>query len=230
MNPQKPIIINAFHGLGDIIFSIPIYRDLIAKGHTIIHPYLDVYGPIWKHWPEIAWIPKRLLGIDYNSKTDINKPDYRIIPMRWQEKPGAVMRSKYDYMDMDFMDWRKVTWIRDIDAENALFDLLGIKEGEPYVFINTTFQHDYRGKVNIGQPAGIKVVYLKQVTGYTLLDWGKVLENAAEIHTVSTSVNYLLDCDFLNIKCPMHIYPRHPKEGFSAVDYLFKKQYTYHND
>lgn len=226
---KKPIIINAFHGIGDIIFSIPIYRELIAQGHTVIHPYLDTYGPIWKHWPEIAWIPKQNIFINYNNKQVVENEHHKILPLRWQEKPGAVMRSKYDYMGMDFMDWRKVTWVRDEAKEDELFQLAEkLNDGTPYCVINETFQHDDKGKVKITPPEGMRVVRMAKNKKYTLLDWAKILQNAAEIHTVSTSLVYLLDCEFLNINCPMHLYPRHKGEGLGAVDYLLTKKYIVH--
>lgn len=225
---KKPIIINAFHGLGDILFCIPLYRNLIEQGHKVIHPYLETYGQIWKHFPEITWVPKSLLGINYHTRTVVETDNYKILPLRWQEKPGAVMRSKYDFMEMDFMEWRKLTWVRNREAEDNLFDSLGLNDGAPYILVNETFQHDERGKMRIKTDPGIRRIDIRHIPGFTLLDWGKVIESASEIHTVSTSLNYILDCDFLNINCPMHIYPRHPKEGFSAIDYLMKKNYTWH--
>jgi len=225
---KKPIIINAFHGLGDILFCIQLYRKLIEEGHTVIHPYLPVYSGIWKHFPEIVWIPKDKLAINYHDRKTVETDDVKILPLRWCETPNAVMRSKYDFMGWDFMEWRGLTWERDFESEEKLFDSLGLKEGDKYILVNETFQNDERGKMRIKTDVGIKRIDIKHIKGYTLLDWGKVIENAIEIHTVSTSLNYIIDCEMLDINCPMHIYPRHPKEGFSAIDYLMKKNYTWH--
>lgn len=232
MESKKPMIINAFHGLGDIIFSIQIYRALIDQGFNVIHPYLDVYGPIWKHWPEIFWIPKQLLNINYDYKSFIKRQDYEILPLRWSSPANfQVMKAKYDMVDMDFMEWRKVTWIRDHRAEDHIFNSLGLKEGEKYFFVNTMFQHNDQGKVHIPIPAGVKVVKLRKMPGFTLMDWAKVLENATEIHTVGTSINYIMDPDFLNITCPIHLYIRRPNEtNFNSYNYLLKKDYIWHND
>ena len=37
------------------------------------------------------------------------------------------------------------------------------------------------------------IVKLQIIEGYTLFDWCKVFENAIEIHTVHTGINYILD-------------------------------------
>jgi hypothetical protein len=231
---KKPIIINAFHGLGDIIFAIPIYRKLIAEGHTVIHPYIDEYGPIWKHWPEITWIPRDLLKINYDDRKEVETENYKIIPLRWAGNQGKVdplcMRAKYTMMSMDYWDWRNVTWKRDAHAEEMLMQELGITYGEKYAVVNTTFRHNRSGKVNITPPEGMRVIQLKQIKGYTLLDWGRVFENAAEIHTVGTSINYILDPNFLQVHCPIHLYVRRPDEkDFANYNYLLKKDYVYHN-
>jgi hypothetical protein len=75
----------------------------------------------------------------------------------------------------------------------------------------------------------MRVIEIKKTGFFTLMDWGMVLENAAEIHTVGTALNYMLDVDVLNIKCPMHIYVRRPKEvNFDNYNYLMRKEYVWH--
>lgn len=234
MRTKEPIIINAFHGLGDIIFEIPLHRELIRRGHSVIHPYLDCYGPIWKHWPEIFWIPKKLLAINYDDKRFIERPDYKILPLRWSSPANyKVMKAKYDMIDMDFMEWQKVTWLRDGDAEDKVMDILGIAPGDKYIFINEMFQHNDQGRmrIKVDVPQGMRVVHLKKISGFTLMDWGKVLENASEIHTVGTSINYIIDPPFLNINCPVHLYIRRPNEtNFDSYNYLLKKEYIWHHE
>jgi hypothetical protein len=48
--------------------------------------------------------------------------------------------------------------------------------------------------------------------GFTLFDWSKIIENASEIHTVSTSNLFLLET--LTLKADkINIYPRKPREN-----------------
>ncbi len=53
---------------------------------------------------------------------------------------------------------------------------------------------------------------MRQIPGYTMLDWAKVIINAKEIHTVETSVVYMFEALPLKAK-EIHIYPRVPYEG-----------------
>jgi hypothetical protein len=60
---------------------------------------------------------------------------------------------------------------------------------------------------------------MRQIEGFSLFDWAKVLEGAKEIHTVSTSVLYILD---LLETGPVHVYVRAPNEkDHSFYDYIF---------
>lgn len=240
MEYKKPIIINAFRGLGDIIFCMPLYRHLISQGHTVIHPYTNEFGSIWKHWPEITWIPIELLNIPYENQNYVETDDYKIVPLRWSREQmkvpySQVMRAKYDMFGMDFMEWRSVTWERDYEKEAELCNIvLGeLKDGchvEKFVLENNTFRSSGTGKVQTeAHKSGLPVITMRNIPGFTLMDWGRVFEWATEIHTVGTSINFLLDAPFLSVKEPVHLYLRKPEENdFKNYDYLLKKNYIYH--
>jgi hypothetical protein len=235
MDHNKPIIINAFRGLGDIIFCIPLYRHLISQGHTVIHPYTSEFGSIWKHWPEITWVPMELLNLPYENQDYIETDDYKIVPLRWSREQmkvpySQVMRAKYDMFGLDFMMWRQVTWERDYERERKLYDIMLGDYKEKFVFENNTFRSNGTGKVQTeAHKSGLQVITMWNVPGFTMMDWGLIMESATEIHTVGTSINFLLDAPFLNIKEPMHLYLRTPEENnFNNYNYLLQKEYIYH--
>jgi hypothetical protein len=61
--------------------------------------------------------------------------------------------------------------------------------------------------------------------GYSLFDWAAVMEQAVEIHTVSTSIIYLLE--LLHLRA--HIYIRRPDErSHSYYDYLLEQKHILH--
>ena len=60
------------------------------------------------------------------------------------------------------------------------------------------------------------------------MDWGRVIENASAMHTVGTSINYIIE--LLPTKArQIHLYPRIPQEkNFDNYDYLLSKDYIFH--
>ena len=70
---------------------------------------------------------------------------------------------------------------------------------------------------------------MKPIDGYTLLDWAGIIENASAIHTVNTSIMYLLETLELSTD-NIHVYSRNENgKDFIKVDYLFKMKYAKHN-
>jgi hypothetical protein len=129
----------------------------------------------------------------------------------------------------DWRRWRESSWVRDTPKEDELFyEVMGLKDGEKFNLINATFRNDLSGWVSVQVRNDYRNVELKTLQGFTLLDWCKVIENASTIHTVSTSINYLIE--LLDLKASeIHLYVRKPDErDFRNIDYLFSKRYRLH--
>ena len=233
---EKPqiVVINQPFGLGDFLFCIPIARDYIAKGYKVIWPVIPAYQNLNKHFPEITFVNKEMLKIDYERKDEYELNGMKIIPLRFSYEIINVpfrdcMKSKYLMFKKDWRRWRESTWVRDTAKEDELFyDVLKLKDGEKFNLINATFRNDLSGWVPVQVSNDYRNIELKTLEGFTLLDWCKVVENATTIHTVSTSINYILE--LLPLKATdVHLYVRKPDErDFRNIDYLFTKKYRLH--
>jgi hypothetical protein len=140
------------------------------------------------------------------------------------------MRAKYDLYHKDWKRWREISIVRDTEAENRLFsEVLGLAEGEQYNLINSNFRTDTSGIAIIPEVKnGLRTIKLRTLEGYSLIDWMKVIENAEYIHTVSTSINYLIELYPIKAK-EVHLYVRKPEEkDFTFIDYILTKEYIYH--
>lgn len=129
----------------------------------------------------------------------------------------------------DWKRWRESTWVRDTEKENELFyKVLGLHDGAEYNLVNNMFRSDASGKALVNVVNGYKNIPLRNIEGFTLLDWGKVIENAMNIYTVSTSINYVIELLELKAK-EIHLYCRKPEErNFNNIDYIFTKEYKLH--
>lgn len=145
------------------------------------------------------------------------------------------MKSKYGMFEQDWHRWREgAMWIRDEYREKELqYRILKDEDyvfnGKPYCLVNQKFGTNSQLHKSILPETGLPVFNMAALSGYSLFDWAKLIENASEIHAVSTSIIYLLE--MLDLKAPeVHLYNRTIKgQGFDNIDYLLTKhKYIFH--
>jgi len=220
-------------GKGDIIFCQTLAADWQKEGDSV------VWGvqPEWveglsRAYPTIKFVDYHTLPIDYNNQREHDSHGYRVIPLRWSVEITGVsydrcMASKYMMFNQHYMRWREAAmWQRTDEREKALFDKLGLNIGENYILVNETFQSDLNGRKVIMPSTKARVVKMRAIEGFSLFDWALVIERAAEVHTVSTSLFYILE--MLDLKQPIHLYPRPNDPRFDHIKYLFTKPYILH--
>lgn len=215
-NPHGKIcVIEQFFGIGDIIFSVQLAREFIKQGYKVLWPVNpEMVEGCNRAYPDILFMDITYCNVNMKNKQDVKLGSTRLIPIRWTYETMKVpfkdcMRSKYDFYGLDWTTWRNGMWERDEEKEDELFSALGLKEGEPYTLVNRQFRTGGTGRAYI--PTAGKVVEMQILPEFSIFDWAKVIENATEIHTVSTSIIYLME--MLNLKSKKnHIYIRRPDE------------------
>lgn len=221
-------IINQFFGLGDILFIIPLVRKWQANGDKVLFPICKEYLSIQRQFPDIKFVDKHSLHINYDCRIRFQWKEWWVEPLRWADlhkpPPANCMRAKYDMYGEDFMMWRSLYWQRDKEREAAL-----MPPHAEYNLISNRFGGLEQGQftVPIKVDNGLPNVYLRYVEGYNLLDWASVIENATHIHTVGSSINYMMEVLELKDPCPT-LYKRRPRENhYKFFDYLLKKEYNF---
>lgn len=242
-------IFNQFRGLGDILFIMQIAQEQVAKGNKVMFPVEPHYLEIEKHFPDIYFIDKNKINLPYKSQQEqnvqFNGETWRMIPFRFANDIMKVpytdcMKAKYFYWDFyvngsvphgfekldNWRRWSEYDIIHDFENEQKLFNYLNPKN-EKYVFVNRNFRTNFSGKAqDMKIPSGVKVIEMRPLKGFTLIDWSLILEGASEIHSVGTSINYLIEK--LDINCPIHLYKRLPEEtNFDNYKYILTEAYNY---
>ena len=125
--------------------------------------------------------------------------------------------------------WRTLSFNRNPEKENQLKQFLSINPNDKFVFINNNFagpEYDY--KVDIQPKTDLKIIHQEYISGFTLLDWCGVLEQAEEIHTVSTALFFVIEA--LNLEnTQLHLYPRKPLDkDLSPIKTLISNKWTCH--
>ncbi len=236
-------IFNQFRGLGDILFIMQIAQEEVAKGNRVIIPVESHYVEISKHFPGVDIVDMKTFPINYDIRHVYDADAYRVIPFRFANDILNVpytdcMKAKYWFWDKcrggvvgdnGWMRWRNFKFTRDEVNEQILFEMLNPKN-EPFNFINRHFRTNFSGKSPIKVNNGLLNIEMKPIKGFTLIDWSLILERSSNIHSVGTSINYLIEK--LDINCPIHLYKRLPEErDFKNYDYILdqeNKKYIFH--
>lgn len=234
-NNRKLIPLQVY-GCGDSIFIQSLLHDFIAEGYEITYPVKKEFCEgLQRAYPDINFLPDTLFRQDlFLIKTDCVVDGVRILPIRWSEslmgRPYKFhMKSKYEFFGKDWKIWRRnAAPVRYPAREKMLMQQLGISEGEKYNLLNTKFGSDGQYKVELDISNDYRNIQMDYVPGFSLFDWCGVIENAENIHAVSTSSLYLYEVLELKAK-EVHLYVRKPIEkDFEYVEFLFTKPYILH--
>ena len=237
-------------GLGDILFMLKLSHLFIEDGYKVTWPVFHEFKWLKDYIPEINWvvledwdIEKPLPNIDfigkeyYSNKTSIFQTDDFLYynGHGHGDEHGPEMQRKYNVIGADWRDWRDyVKFERNIDKENELFyNVLGLKDGEDYVYVNRHWQtrptkEVYTGISDDPETYGCKVVQHDIIEGFSVFDWCKVLENAKGFYMIETSLNYILESPFLFDKVkdkPLHLW--HRTGDWSTVKPLHNLPWVY---
>lgn len=221
--------------LGDAIWSQKLISEL-SNGKPIIWGTESQFVEgLQRAYPNICWVDVKALNPEYQQVLlDCIIGGVRIIPIGHANTIMKVpykdcMKIKYTMYGYDWNIWTESKFQRYSDKEQSLYELLGLKYGDKYNLINNRFRSDESGKVSISVQNDFKNIHLENIKGYSLFDWSYVIENASTIHTVGTSINYIIE--LLEIKAKeVHLYKRLPDENhYQNYDYILKKhKYIYH--
>ena len=232
MESNKVFIVQP-KGIGDCIYSQTAVRTY-AKGREIVWGVDKVYlEGLKRAYKDITWILDTESNIDYNRRDFYHIGYTEVVPLRFSDSIlglgySRCMASKHLIFGLDYRKWKDQSmYQRDERRENLLLDVLGIRDKE-FTLVNNNFWTIGNGK-RINQIEGIEghVVEMRNIDGFSLFDWSLVMEKAKEIHSVNTATLYLFE--LLDLKCPIHLYPRIPSEkDFKNVEYIFSKPYILH--
>lgn len=225
------LLVNQPEGLGDIIFSMALVRAMAEE-------YGDVLWPVRREWvdglrvayPDIKFIDRGECKIDYERKDWHDWHGLNVWPLRFAHEAinkGHVdfLRAKYEAYKGTWEDWMENGEFEHNEInEIALMGALQIPQRtRGYVLVNQTYKSDETGKIAMGifTDPGQPIVEMRSMSSFSLFDWSKVIINASEIHTVGTSILFLIE--LLKPKCKVYVYPRLPQhKDHRRYDYILR--------
>ena len=229
---SKKILIDQPGFIGDIIFVMAIAQKYVNDGYVVDFPVFPEHmekPSIQEYFPTINF-----MSMDdfpqyntYHGVKIVENEEYYSLPLRGSatRRSNQHMKEKYEFLNLDFNMWRNIQINRNYDAETRLVELLGVDDGLPYNLINEFHMRHFE-RVVIPVNKNDKNIYMSKIEGFSLFDWIGVMEKAKSIHTVGTSIVFLMDA-LDTMPDDMHLYPRNDKPH-STYDFLLEKKYIYH--
>jgi hypothetical protein len=231
---DKTVLINQSGSLGDVLFLQKMGISFIEEGYVVYWPIIPKYRWIENyitvehlHFHNSPQTPAITINcqhsIEENHPYDVMSCKYKMIKRDHPHLSEKLVNLTHD----DYEKYIRIT--RNQQKEDELYyNVLGLRDGEKFVFVNKNYgiNQTHNGVYdNIGNKS-FRVVSLDFIPNYTLFDWSKVLENASEIHTVDTSINYLIDT--LKLKANvLNLYPRHPDHTKKCLSNIFKTKWNW---
>lgn len=221
---MKLIVIQYF-GLGDVVWCQTLVHNL-SKCDMVIWPVEGhLVEGLNRAYPLVFFVDRKKFDVDYNNREDYVLDGVRYLPLRWADTNAKVpyrecMMEKYRTYGMDYHIWKQqAMWVRNKEKEDALYKHLGLEEGQEYTLVNRFFGTNSQ----LVAPIQEKGIEMCTIPGYSIFDWTKVICNASQVHTVSTSILFMLE--LLDLNTPeIHIYARKPiEQNFDTVSYIFEK-------
>ncbi len=224
---MKTGIINQMAGLGDILFCQKIAT--LAKQqygcNKVIWPVDEVYKYLSEYIEsDSTFIYEK--SFEFMAGFDIiNTDDILYVPLCTSDRvisgddPRAHGHIKYKFFfDTDYKDWKDYFSIKRNSQREALIrDRLGINPGEQYNFINCNYGTPPNYLANSISPNnGLRNIYMQIYSDVNIFDWLGVIEDAREIHTMETSLYYIIEK--MNIENNVFIYSKYKAQYPGYLD------------
>lgn len=244
----KKVVVNQTWGLGDILFIERIYKYLHELGLEVIAPVQDVNIWIQDHITYVNFKKTSEFSMDYERfdfgyfiVDGLIQADTIYLPTRFSDQIFRDLRphdasasrhwmtDKYNVLGLSPQTWEGITLTRNLEKEERLKKLILEDIDGEYDFCNSFYQNSLN--LNLNLESNVKdelpVVSMRFVDRYSMVDWCSIIEGARKVHTVSTSLLYMIQSIYQPGK-EYHLYPRLPERSFYTVDEFLPKYWIKH--
>lgn len=201
-----------------LLFNMPCGMGDVFFCQKIAHEFSKTYEIYWPINPNI-WNngANRLINY-FNFGVSLNFPNKfdKILSLNNESlgitDPRDTMVGKYQRLGISMDNWSDyLRYERNFDNEKKVKEFYKIKDNEPFILINPYYSvyKEMKGVFDqIPEDYDGKVIIMNPNLGVNVFDWCWMFENAEEIHSVDTSIHYIIETLDLKAK-KLTIHPRH---------------------
>ena len=232
---SKICLIQQPAGIGDVFFIQKIANHFINKDYDVWIPVIPQFEYIKDYIKiprlhlisELENFPyKNLYGTGSSVPVKFDNEDV-FLPIQNFDRnfPGmSVMIAKYKMLGIDHSDWVNFfDFERDLEREEKLFQFKN-PDNKEYIFVNRNFGSPPDSKTCPHMGDYDNSIEMEYLGWDNLFDWIGLALKAKEIHTVETSLLYILyKLGVENVT----VYSRHNPPSFAQVEGFFNKNWVY---
>lgn len=191
---KKKLLINQPGKVGDIIRCLPIAKYysreyevywLAPKEYAHLFEYVNYVTQVTQ-----SGVYDKVIDLSFglNQKSALHQ--------LWLRERSNGLNSfvtlKYRLAEVPVSECFHLQYTANESRSSLLFDTLGCNSGLPYALVHDN--SDYGTAIDVD--TSLRVVKFTPVDGFTIFDWKKVIEQAAEIHAIDSSlVNFADVCE-----------------------------------
>ena len=116
--------------------------------------------------------------------------------------------TKYRLAQIPFEEKHNLSWTRDADAEDQLYELIAPKKDYILCHLSCAGPNGDDGSVDLPIEPTLPVVRVTEIGNYSIFDWYKVIKNAKEIYCLESSVQCFIDGIAMELNCPKYLLSR----------------------
>ena len=194
---------------GDIILCAPIAEYYALRGYDVYWPARAKFHPTLNKFDYVKplLLNEDILHEDW-LRSDVMKilpstVDYDLVINMADRGPHPTAQQywenfeecKYRLAQVPIMHKHKLTWTRNTNKENELYDL--VVKDKDYIFCHLESSRNDRAEM---PETDLPIVECKEIDGYSIFDWYKVIVGAKDIYCVESSIHQFLDGIIPHIK------------------------------
>lgn len=224
--------INQTASIGDILFLEPMFRYFWKKNRE--KPIV----PLREH---LMWLSNYITSADFRPlsqcvfDSESLEVTHDYLPTRWANQIVRgfdkdhhwdfenCMLDKYLLAKLEPAMWKGIRLEFDFKKAEYLMLQIGAMEQSglviEYCLVN---EYSQAGKITIEPKTDLPIIRMRQIEGFTLVDWFLAIQMATENHHVSTSTFYLMQaiCNQFIFDSKVFIYPRPNADGLRGISKL----------
>jgi len=172
---------------GDILICLPIAKHYSDQGYKVFWKCPREYHQMFDGTPYVT-------PVEFSPTVDRTIDlsfGFGGLPEKWwqanKQNFDSFVTAKYFLAGVPVQERWNLQYNRNRQKENELYQMV-VGSRKDYTLVQ---EETHTGRyINIRQPDKIKV---RQIDGYTIFDWYKVIENATEIHCIDSVLSNLIE-------------------------------------
>ena len=191
----------------------------MSDAYNYIGKYIEQKNVIFQNINELKNLGTQIINNDTLLYIPLETSD-RFTPYPNTRAHGHI---KYKFFfNTDFTDWKKYfTLKRNLDREKSLMCHLNINDDEPFNLVNRNYgtPPNFLKNELVNTNNQYRTIEMDFLDDYNIFDWIGVALKAVEIHTVETSLYYILEK--LGVEDSVYIYSKYKDND----DYSYMKSH-----